>query len=306
MHIAPVASPTSRTTRSRHAASAPAGSRHATSSHAACRPLGSDPVAATAAPASSPAAADEDAVALLMAAIAAGDRPAIWALRELADCPVRSRVRGELRRLGVRYEAEDLDAMVTDAVLAIADIAASWRPGGAPPWSWAHHRVVGVVHRFVGTFADSFDALGDGDSGGALDWLAAHATRVAPSTGATRSVGEVPAGGEAVDPAAVVGDARAALRRLAATRPLAADLDAALSELASPRDAAVWLAMLDERAAGNRHPAVTVGARFAMRADAVRQATHRVWGRLARAADDGRFPALALLPPLAARRSGEG
>jgi hypothetical protein len=75
-----------------------------------------------------------------MAAIAAGNQPAIWALREVADVPVQWRVRGELRRLGVRYDAEDLHGMVIDAVLAVAHMAGGWRPGGAPLWSWAHHR----------------------------------------------------------------------------------------------------------------------------------------------------------------------
>ena len=150
--------------------------------------------------------ADEVTVARLMAAIAAGNQPAIWALRELADVPIRSRVRGELRRLGVRYDAEDLDGMVIDAVLAIADIAGSWRPGGAPPWSWAHHRVVGVVHRWVGTFADSLDDLGGGDPGSAIGWLESHGSldRVAPGDS-----------GRAVDPSEVISDTRAALRRAA-------------------------------------------------------------------------------------------
>lgn len=243
---------------------------------------------------------DDAAVARLMAAVAAGDQPAIWALRTTADGPVRSRVRGELRRLGVRYEAEDLDAIVTDAVLAIAEIAAAWRPGGAPPWAWAHHRVVGAVHRFVGTFADSIEALGDGDTGGGLDWLAAHAM----STGPGSPDGAVPVGASAavVDPAAAVASGRAALRALATSRPLAGLLDDALAEGASPRDAAIWLAMAEERAAQNRHPAVTVGARFGMRPDAVRQVVHRLWRRLDSATAEDRFADLRVLPPFAARR----
>lgn len=249
---------------------------------------------------------DEAAVAGLMAAVAAGDRPAIWSLRITADGPVRSRVRGELRRLGVRYEAEDLDAMVIDAVLAIADIAGSWQAGGAPPWAWAHHRVVGAVHRHVGTLADSIEALGSGDTSGALDWLATRAIISAPAAATVAAAGSAAGGscgGGAVDPGDAIAAGRAALRRLAATRPLAALLDEALTEVASPRDAAVWLAMHEERVAGNRHPAVTVGARFDLRADAVRQVAHRVRRRLDRLADQGRFAALRELPALADRRS---
>ena len=197
-----------------------------------------------------------------MAEIAAGRRSAIWELHRAAGIQLRARVRGELRRLGVRYDADDLDALVIDAVLAIADVAGAWRPGGAPPWSWAHHRVVGVVHRWVGTFADSLEGLGDGDTDGALSWCAHRQ--------AARS-DAIAGGASAVDPADAVAETRAVLGRLAMTTPLAADLDAALSALVSPRAAAVWLAVVDESEAGNRHAAVAVGARFGMRPDAVRK-----------------------------------
>jgi hypothetical protein len=224
-----------------------------------------------------------------MARIAAGDRPAIWSLREVADVPVRARVRGELRRLGVRYEAEELDALVTDAVLALADVAASWRPGGAPPWAWAHHRVVGVVHRFVGTFADSLDEMGGGDADGALGWLESHASTSIPA------IGRPPA---AVDPDGAVEDTLAALERLAAVHPQLAALEAALAAVASRRDMAVWLAVLDERSSGNSRPAVTVGTQFAMQPEAVRQVCLRVRRRLESVTAQGRFAELAALPVL--------
>jgi hypothetical protein len=237
---------------------------------------------------------DEARISRLMAEIAAGRRSAIWELHRAAGIQVRARVRGELRRLGVRYDADDLDALVIDAVLAIADVAGAWRPGGAPPWSWAHHRVVGVVHRWVGTFADSLEGLGDGDTDGALSWCAHR------QAGRSDAI----AGGvSAVDPADAVAETRAVLGRLAVTTPPAADLDAALSALVSPLAAAVWLAVVDESEAGNRHPAVTVGARFGMRPDAVRKTVQRVRQCLARAAaGDERFAAGASLPGIAGRR----
>jgi hypothetical protein len=235
---------------------------------------------------------DDRAVARLMAHIAAGDSPAIWCLRELADVPLRSRVRGELRRLGVRYEAEDLDALVVDAVLAIADVATAWRPGGAPPWAWAHHRVVGVVHRFVGTFADSLDGLGEGDADGAIGWLEAHALRASATSAHPYA---------SIEPDGAAHEPLAALRRLAPVVSWAADLEAVLSEAASTRDAAVWLATLEERAAGNASPALTVGTRFGLRSATVRQVVHRVWHRLDAAVSEGRYPALAELPLCAER-----
>lgn len=238
-------------------------------------------------------ATDEATIAGLMSDIAAGRRSAIWQLHRLADIPVRSRVRGELRRLGVRYDADDLDALVLDAMIAIADIAAGWRPGGAPPWAWAHHRVVGVVHRWVGTFADSLDGLGGGDPDGVLGWYDARRGTSRPG---------VDERGSAVDPVDAVAETRAGLRRLAATTPLAAALDAALSALVSPLAAAVWLAVVEEAEAGSHHPAVTVGARFGMRPDAVRKTVQRVRQRLADASGDERFAALASLPVIAGCR----
>lgn len=230
---------------------------------------------------------DDGYIAPLMRAIAAGDQFALWAFRDVADPPVRRRLRATLHRLDVPYDIDDLDGMVIDAVLAIAEVAGAWRPGGAPPWVWAHHRVVGVVHRFVGIFATSLDGLADGDYGDALARLTTRDHAGAPPTAAGRA---------AFDAADVISRARAPLKGLASDRPDAALLDAALSEAASARDAALWLAVLDEREAGNRHPAVTVGVRFGMRPDAVRKAVQRVGRRLQRATEDDRFAALALLP----------
>jgi hypothetical protein len=217
---------------------------------------------------------DRDHVARLMEAIAGGHQWAIWDLRDVADTPIRSRLRAELRRLDVPYDADDLDGMVIDAVLEIAKVAGAWQPGGASPWSWAHHRVIAVVHRFVGVFARSLEQIGE-----------------------TADVAEN--GRNTTTPQDLAIAPRQALQRLAKSRPRACDLDAALSELVSPRDAAVWLAVEFERAGGNRHPAVTVGAGFGMTDVGVRKVVQRVRTRLAQAAIDGRYPALRRVPVLA-------
>lgn len=117
-------------------------------------------------------------------------------------------------------------------------------------------------------------------------------------------MGSMPAGdsGRAVEPADAIADTRAALRRASGALPVVAALDAVLSELASPRDAAVWRTVLDEREAGNPSPAITVGARFGMRHDAVRKTIQRVWQRVLAASGDERFAALASLAVVAARR----
>jgi len=226
---------------------------------------------------------DPAEVAAVMAEIAAGDTAAVWRFLLLADRPVRRQVRRELRRLRIPYTRDDLDGLVLDAVDAIVRCARSWRPDGAPPWTWARDRVTGVVHRWAGTFADPLDEVA----------AARHASydRAAPETS------------PAVDPADVVEDVLATLRRVAARDPRAAQLAAALDLVASPRDAAVWLTHADERATGNRSPAVTVAARFGLGEAAVRKVVQRVGQRLRALGGDDRFPDLLHLPVVAARRA---
>ncbi|HLT70897.1 MAG TPA: hypothetical protein VKZ72_12055 [Acidimicrobiales bacterium] len=238
-------------------------------------------------PATDPRDDDPDpaGVAAALAAVAAGDRAAIWRFAGLADRPVRRQVQGELRRLGLPATRDDLDGLVLDAIVAIARCAGSWRPDGAAPWTWARDRVAGVVRDWAGTFADPLDEV----------LAARHASSAAGLTAATATW--------AVDPEDVVEDALATLRRVAERDRRAAQLAAALDEVASPRDAAVWLTHLEEVAAGNRRPAVTVAARFGLGEAAVRKVVQRVWQRLLALGDDDRFPDLVRLPVVAARRA---
>src|SRR5690606_40436930 len=124
------------------------------------------------------------------------------------------------------------------AVAAMVRGARSGRRAGAPPGTGARARVTGAAHPGAGPSAAPLDEV----------VAARHASydRAAPETS------------PAVDPADVVEDVLATLRRVAARDPRAAQLAAALDLVASPRDAAVWLTHADERATGNRSPAVTV------------------------------------------------
>lgn len=248
-----------------------------------------DPSAPTTTPSPCGSEPDEAHVAQLMAAIAAGDEAAVWKLREVADAPIRRIVRGQLRRLGVRYEIEELDGLVMEAVLALRHVAKSWQPGLAPPWVWARHRVIRVVHDFSGTFADSLEELGDGDPDAAAGWLGVHDTHLPTS------------GGRAVDPPDVIDDTLATLRNLAERHSAVAALGEALSEVASTRDAALWVATLEERASGNQSPAVTVAARFGMSPTAVRKANQRTWDRLTSRPDASWFAEVSSLPFVAER-----
>ena len=64
-----------------------------------------------------------------MTAIADGDRAAQVALYSEFGGQIASTVRRELRRFSVtNVTAEDLDGLVIDSVMALAECAAAWRP----------------------------------------------------------------------------------------------------------------------------------------------------------------------------------
>lgn len=188
-----------------------------------------------------------------MAAAAAGAPSAAWALAPLVERPVRRMLRSEVTRLGGWVSTDDLEGLVLDAVLELASLAGAWRPDGAPPWVWARHRILGLAHRFVDVRADALDE------------------RVQP-------VAAPP-----VTPLADV-EWREVLRAVAARRVDALAVEAVLEATTTDRDAEIWLEVEAEQAAGNRHAAVTVGARFDLSPAAVRKVTQRVRARLALAA----------------------
>jgi hypothetical protein len=183
-----------------------------------------------------------------MAGIGAGDDEAVWRLYDLGGPAVRAIVRREAERIGVRLAADDLDGLTLDGVLELADLAGSWRPDGALPWVWARRRLEALVHRHVGSFACPFDeTLHDIEQ---------------PSPG--------PAPVEALE----------ALRRAAQRHPSARLLQGRLADAVSARDAAIWVAVQIERGAGNRSPAVTVGAYHDLSPVAVRKVVERVGRRI--------------------------
>lgn len=97
-----------------------------------------------------------------MARLAAGDRAAIFTLATVHGGRIAGVVRQHLRACGVStVSRDDLDGLVLDACLEIAEVAGAWRPGGALPWRWAEHRIRLLVARWVGVHADPID-LHDG------------------------------------------------------------------------------------------------------------------------------------------------
>jgi len=188
------------------------------------------------------------AVEAVMARLAAGERGAVWELHDLAEASLARIVRGEARRIDFRITSEDVIDLTLDAAVALADLAPAWKPDGALPWVWAHHRITALVHRHVGTFTRELDD--------------AHLDIEAPL------------------PLPAMDDPREVLRAVARRHPAAHALDRRLTATVTERDAQIWLGVQMERASGNRSPAVTVAVDHDMRPDAVRKVVQRVGQRL--------------------------
>ena len=187
-------------------------------------------------------------VAAVMARLAAGDKQAVWELHDLAAPWLTRILRAEARRIDVRIGEEDVFDLTLDAAIDLGRLARSWKPDGALPWVWARRRVAALVHDHVGTFARPLDET----------HLDIEAPVVLPS----------------------VEDPRGVLRSLAEHHPSARRLEQRLRASVSERDAEIWLGVQIERAAGNRSPAVTVGADHDLRPDTVRKVVQRVGERL--------------------------
>lgn len=204
----------------------------------------------------------------LMARLAEGDGTAACALAASFSGPIGSAIRAHLEDLGVfDVDREEIDGLVIDVCLMLADIAAAWRAdGGASPWHWARHRVRTVVSSWVGQHAD------------ALDEAVLEREDPAPSPG------DEP-------------DLIAVLERLAAERPILALVREGLEVVANPRDRAILLEVGVQTILGDPSPAVTVATLRDMTPAAVRQVMARTRRRLrALAEDDERFAPLADLP----------
>ncbi len=212
----------------------------------------------------------EAALVAVMTRLAEGDGAALYTLREQFSGELSRAVRGVARTRRAALSADEVDELVTDVVVELAGLAATWSPGGAPPWVWARHRVARVVDRHLGQWASPLEP----------DRAAAVADR-APAAGVEPPVLDV-------------------LASLARHHPRVALLREAVARVASGRDQEVFFETVVQVSLGDRSPAVTVGGLLGMRPEAVRQQHHRVRLRVQRlAANDPRFAALADLPVVA-------
>ena len=203
-----------------------------------------------------------DAVAALMARLAAGDMAAMTTLQERWG----SRIKATLRRIAlnrnVRLQADELDDLLVDAVLVLHDVAGSWSAeGGALPWVWAQHRLANVVDSYLGQLGPSID-----------DVTELHLT-AAPTPVDGRDEADV------VD----------VLARLAREGSVAGNgyrqvqhLRVALDAVASDRDRRIFLEVELQDALGDPSPANTVGGLFDLTPATVRQVRCRVRRKLSR------------------------
>ncbi len=216
-----------------------------------------------------------------MAGIVAGDASAMATFFELATPPVRGMVLARFQEVGIWVSGDRLDDLVRDLLVELVELAPVWRAdGGALPWVWARSRLLAVAFARLGVLADDIDDCHD---------LAADRGR---RLGATVVSGS---GSGSADEAIDV------LRRAAHGRPQVALLLEALDGTTSERDRSVWLDVLDEQAAGNRSPALTVAQVHDVSPALVRKICQRVRDRLtALGRADRRFEPLLDLPALAA------
>lgn len=200
-------------------------------------------------------------VETIMSALARGDRQAVFTLVQHQSPGIRAEVRRQLRRCGVHHaSADDLDGLVLDVAMALAEVAGAWRPGGALPWVWARGRVLNVVRDWVGVHADQLDPT----TVPALDTTAQSVPDEDVATTFGRMVGSVPA---------------------------LALIARACRESGLDEPALFWLLeyqmQLDQ---GDPSPSHTLAARHGIRPDAMRQRVSRWRRRLRTLADaDPRF-----------------
>lgn len=200
-----------------------------------------------------------EALTALMARLAAGDQGAVFDLYSGYRGPIAACLRRHLERMGVRrVPPGELDGLIIDACLALADCAAGWDAARQVlPWTWARLRLAQLTAAWAGHFGERFNA-DDPEQADRITW----------------------------PPKSHLGDAKAdpaewdVLDGLAGRDPDCALVRDALSRVASPRDRAIVLELRVQALGGDVSPAVTVGRRYGLTPEAVRQVASRVRSRL--------------------------
>ena len=191
---------------------------------------------------------NEDDLTMCMARLAEGDRAFFFTLHDRFGEKVAWVVRDILREMGrhdVLADADEVAGLTLDACEVIMERAGGWRPGGAAPWTWARLAIRSRVAVAVGHRTVEFD---DTDVDG--------------------EAGDHP-GGVVVD---LTGDDLAVLIE---RHPAVRLLDAAIRAVGSERDQRIYWEYRIQQGLGDPSPARTVGPRFGVQPDNVRQISRR-------------------------------
>ncbi|MEO6629399.1 MAG: hypothetical protein ABIP03_12630 [Aquihabitans sp.] len=214
---------------------------------------------------------DDRELAAVMVLLAQGDGAAFFTFRTRYSAPLTRMVRGIASSRHARLTPDQVEELVTEAALAITNVASGWRAGGAPPWIWARLRVAAAVDGYIGQWADE---LPDAASGGE------------PAAPMASPGSEPPLLG--------------LVAKLAEENVIVALLQEAVSLVATPRDCLIFFEHGLQVSLGDRSPAATVAGLLGLQPAAVRQQQHRVRSRLRHLAEhDPRFAPLAALPLVA-------
>jgi DNA-directed RNA polymerase specialized sigma24 family protein len=189
-------------------------------------------------------------LAELMGRMARGDAAAVFALIDEHGDDLAAVVRRHLRSWGrhdlVRRD-DEVDHMVQTAAQVLLDRAASWRPGGAPPWVWADLAIRHALARDLGHPTVGLD----------------------PERHEPPAVQVPRAGGRDLD-----------LGSLARRHPGFRRFRATLAAVTSPRDRAVVEGYLVQQALGDPSPALTVATHTGLSPVNVRQIVCRARRRV--------------------------
>ncbi|MDW3217118.1 MAG: hypothetical protein R8F63_00785 [Acidimicrobiales bacterium] len=189
----------------------------------------------------------DDPLNRVMAGMAAGDAAFLFAFIEEFAPKVRWVVRSILEGMGrhdIVRNADELDGLTLDACDVIFRRAGGWAPGGAAPWNWAFKAIRAEVARAIGHRVVELDDDFDGEVGSRSDVAAVDLS---------------------VDDLSV----------LISRHPRVGVLDRAIRSVGSERDQLVYWEYRIQQGMGDPSPAHTVGARFGLKPDNVRQVCRR-------------------------------
>ncbi len=114
---------------------------------------------------------DRDRLAELMARFAAGDLGALVPFIHSFGGALARVIRRHLTDLGrfdVASDRQQVDELVQETALDLAERAGSWDPAGALPWVWADRAIRRIVVRYVGHPSVELDPDRHDERGGSM------------------------------------------------------------------------------------------------------------------------------------------